>query len=378
MSRTLTNEEFLQRIKDKNIPYKPLENYKGYKVKIKWLCCNNSKHIFESSPLNILNGRGCPYCTHKKVFVGETDMWTTNPEMASMLENAEDGYKYTSNSTQKLYWKCPDCGNVLFKSPNTVFRQGLLCGACSDGVSYSEKYIMSFLKQLNVKYIYDSAIDWSENKRYDFYIPSLCLIIESHGIQHYEESFINFNKNKKNNRSLIEEIENDKYKKQLALNNNIKYYIELDCRKSNGEYIKKSIITSLLSKIFDLSNINWNQCELDSTKSLVFQVADAWNNEIYDTQVLSEIFNLDRSTIRDYLIKGTSIGLCIYDTNLSIQEGIKKSAEKKWKSVRCVETGKIYSPIKSVEIDGYFSKHVSSVCRGKRETTGGYHWEYVN
>ena len=373
----LTNEEFLQRLKDKNVPYIPLEEYKGYDKKIKWLCYKNKKHIFESSPSCILNGCGCPFCAHQKVFVGETDMWTTNPEMASMLLNSDDGYKYMANSIINLHWKCPDCGNILFKSPNTVFRQGLLCGLCGDGVSYPEKYVMHFLRQLDVKYMHDTTTSWSNGRRYDFYVESQNLIIETHGLQHYEERFNNFDNKRKNRRSLAEEIENDKYKKQLALSNGIEYYIELDCRESNGKFIKNSIYNSPLFEIFDLSNIDWKQCELSSTKSLIFQVTNAWNDGIYDIQRLSKMFGLDRSTIRDYLKKGTDIGLCIYDINFSIQEGVKKSATKKWKSVRCIETGKIYTPIKSAEMDGYCAKHISAVCRGDRETTGGCHWEYV-
>lgn len=376
--KRLTNDEFLKKLIDKNIKYVPLEEYKGYGVKIKWMCFKNTKHIFEATPLNIIDGRGCPYCSHHRVFVGETDMWSTNPKMASMLKNIEDGYKYTENSTQKLYWKCPDCGNILFKSPNTVFRQGLSCHVCGDGISYSEKYMISILNQLNIEYLHDVATNWSNGRRYDFYIDSLNLIIETHGLQHYEDSFNNFKQSKKNNRSLLEEIENDKYKKQMAINNGIKNYIQLDCRVSNSEYIKKSILDSYLSEIFDLSYIDWHKCEADSVKSLVFEVAQCWNNGVYDIQKLSEIFGLYKGTVRDYLRRADDIGLCVYDKKLVKQEGVKKSSLAKWKTVRCIETGKVYSPIKSVELDGFSSKHISSACKGMRETVGGYHWEYAD
>ena len=375
--KKLTNDEFLKRLKNKNIKYIPLEEYQGYEVKIKWACLKNTKHIFEATPLNVFGGRGCPYCSHHKVFVGETDMWTTNPKMASMLKDPEDGYKYTENSTHRLYWKCLDCGNILFKSPNTIFRQGLSCDVCSDGISYAERYMISILNQLNIKYLHDVATNWSNGKRYDFYIESLNLIVETHGLQHYEDSF-NFKNPKKNNRSLLEEIENDEYKKQIAINNGINDYIQLDCRVSNGEYIKKSILDSSLSDVFDLSNIDWYKCDVDSVKSLVCEIAQCWNNGIYDIQKLSEMFGLHKGTVRDYLKRANDVGLCDYNKNLTKQEGVKKSSLAKWKTVRCIETGKIYSPIKSVELDGFSSKHISSACKGERETVGGYHWEYVS
>ena len=49
--------------------------------------------------------------------------------------------------------------------------------------------------------------EWSENKRYDVYIPYLNCIVENHGEQHYNNSFKSLN-----GRTLEEEQKNDKYK----------------------------------------------------------------------------------------------------------------------------------------------------------------------
>ena len=51
-----TNEEFLQELKDKNIIYIPLEEYKKYSKKIAWKCpkCEN---IFYATPSNIFQSR---------------------------------------------------------------------------------------------------------------------------------------------------------------------------------------------------------------------------------------------------------------------------------------------------------------------------------
>lgn len=85
---------------------------------------------------------------------------------------------------------------------------------------------------LNVTYIRDTTIPWSGDKRYDFYIEDMSLIIETHGVQYYlpEKAF-----NKDNAR---DEAVNDEYKKKLALDNGIKNYVELDCRNSDFNYIK--------------------------------------------------------------------------------------------------------------------------------------------
>ena len=46
MSRKLTNEEFLQKLKDSDIKYIPLEEYNGTDTKIKWMCYKDKFHIF--------------------------------------------------------------------------------------------------------------------------------------------------------------------------------------------------------------------------------------------------------------------------------------------------------------------------------------------
>ena len=83
---------------------------------------------------------------------------------------------------------------------------------CGDKVSYDEKFLSSILSQLKVDFatqLSKSTFNWCDKYRYDFYIPSLNMIIETHGIQHYEE-------NKNWTMSLEEEQENDKIKKELA------------------------------------------------------------------------------------------------------------------------------------------------------------------
>ena len=374
MGRKITNEEFLDKLKNINSLLMPLEKYKGSHIKIKFRCPKG--HIFNYEPHSILTKHtGCPICSNHQVLKGYNDMCTTNPSMARMLLNPDDGYKYTENSTRKLYWKCPNCGKISYKTPNIVFRQGLSCSFCSDGISYPERYIISLLNQLGIEFEHDISFGWSNGKRYDFYIKDFSLIIESHGLQHYEERFGYNNKHK---RLLSEEIYNDSYKEKLALENGIKHYVQLDCRESKSEYIKHSICDSKLSEIFLLSRINWEKCDIDSTKSIIYQIAAYWNDSIYDIQKLSKIFHLHYGTVRDYLKKATELGMCVYDKNLTKKEGINKSRLSKCKPVCCIETGKIYSSILEVELDGFSSKHISSVCNGKRKTAGGCHWQYVN
>ena len=64
-----------------------------------------------------------------------------------------------------------------------------------------------------------------------------------------------------------------------------------------------------------------------------------------------------------------------YVENFDIEKIKSKKPNYKKKPVRCIETGIVYeSATAAKEIGG---SKVSAVCRGERQTAGGYHWEFV-
>ena len=78
----------------------------------------------------------------------------------------------------------------------------------------------NFLIQLDIDFISEYSPDWIDLKRYDFYIPSHSMIIETDGLQHKKDVGGYFN---------YDEIKNnDKLKKELAKLNGIKYYINMN------------------------------------------------------------------------------------------------------------------------------------------------------
>lgn len=60
-------------------------------------------------------------------------------------------------------------------------------------------------------------------------------------------------------------------------------------------------------------------------------------------------------------------------------ESIKGDKNPKSKKVCCVETGEIFAYITlASEVKKVNIHNISSVCNGKRQTAGGFHWRYVN
>lgn len=142
-----------------------------------------------------------------------------------------------------------------------------------------------------------------KNYRYDFYIPSLNIIIETHGLQHYKNT-------KGSWKSLDEEKNNDNRKKELALSNGIEKYIIIDCRHSELEWLKNNIIKEL-KDIFILDNINW---EYSYDNCLNSKITQAWNlwNQGFGVKYISIELNVSMSSVRNYLKRGNNFKMCNY------------------------------------------------------------------
>lgn len=89
--------------------------------------------------------------------------------------------------------------------------------------------------------------------------------------------------------------------------------IRIDSSLSDKNYIKLNIYNSILSKIFDLSKIDWDLCDKQSKSSLLYDVCNDYKNGIHNTTTdLSIQYKLNMSTIQKYLRTGNELGLCVY------------------------------------------------------------------
>ena len=61
------------------------------------------------------------------------------------------------------------------------------------------------------------------------------------------------------------------------------------------------------------------------------------------------------------------------------EETLKKRSDAQQKAVLCVETGVVYKSIREAAQMAYLNGDcICGVCKGKRKTAGGYHWEYAH
>lgn len=318
-------------------------------------CTCTYKHHFKTKAFNLIyNKNGCPVCSGLKVNIGVNDMWTTNPQLASLLANPEDGYKYTQCSDKKVWWKCPCCGEFLFKNISNVNKKGLSCNKCSDGISFPNRFMYNILTTLEVLFESEYIIDGA-NYRYDFYIPKYNLIIEMQGRQHYD----GWNSKRKTK----EEIQqNDIDKRNYALKNGITQYLEIDCREANKNYIKKSILNSELVDYFDFKEFDWDKCCIDSVKSFVGVSANYYNDGLTSTQI-AEKLGFATCTIIRWLKIATELNLC----NWIPSNGFLNEE----KPVILMNTGKIYNSISMASREiGQCVQNIYEACCGKRNYCG--------
>ena len=155
------------------------------------------------------------------------------------------------------------------------------------------------LKQLNINFKREKIFDWATNKRYDFYIESLDTIIEVHGRQHYDRTFAAFGA-----KTLQEEQSNDLEKEELALKNGVSNYIVIDARHSDSSFMINSILNNeLTNSIFDLSNVNWEECEKFARKNIALEVCKyKKENPNMNPMQISKVFNINHVAFHELLL----------------------------------------------------------------------------
>ena len=258
---------------------------------------------------NLLSGKGCSCCSGKIVVKGINDIATIEPKLVKYFTNIKEAYIYTYSSNKKVICRCPNCGFEKKIIINDLHRQGFSCPQCSDSVSYPNRFMFNILRQLNIDFETEYSPEWINPKRYDFYIPSMKLIIEMDGAWHKID-------NNLSGQTAKQSKEIDNYKDKLAEQHGLKV-IRIDCDYKTANkfnYIKTKILNSKLNEIFDFNNIDWDNILVKLNDSIVREICLYWeNNNGLTIKDLSNIFNISTVTISKYLRLGTKLKWCNYD-----------------------------------------------------------------
>lgn len=298
------------------------------------------------------------------LFTTKDNLWETHPEVAELLITSEDGYKYSKGSNFKTKWKCPDCDHINQSQINRLVNN-TKCNKCSDKLSLGEKIVYHLLDYKDIHFKHEVSFKWSQKKRYDFYIPSFNMIIEVHGIQHYEQT------NRRGARTLQEEQENDELKKRIALENGIVNYITIDARKSDSEWIINNLLNSSLVNCLEVNSLDFTLFEFKPNLITL----KAWNlwSEGCGIMSISEQLKISKKATRGYLTLGKSLGKSDYESK-NRYDRIKKSV------LKLDYTGEIIERFESgLDAKGGYSQKSLQVTRYPFDTIGrtdNYIWVY--
>lgn len=370
-NKTNTHNDYLVKLRERNIiEIIPIEKYIQANKKILHKC-QKCGYEWNVKPNNVLSGFGCPACYGNITILGKNDLWTTNPDVAKLLLDCNDGYKYSQYSSKKVNWKCPECNSIVRqRSISNITQQGLRCDRCSDGISVPNKFISNIMDSLHIDFETEKSFKWANGKRYDIYISKLECIIEINGLQHTGCGFENLG-----GRTLKEEQENDKLKEKLAKENGIQHYITIDAKKSELEYIKNNILNSKLVDLISLSNIDWTYCYKLTQCSKVITAINLWNQG-HRTPYIRDYLHISDTTVCLYLHRGNDMKLCRYD-----------GFYERYNKVVCLTTGFVFDSIKEAGTCYNIKSvsHIGSCCRGERNYCGKHpttnkklQWQYYD
>lgn len=293
-----------------------------------WIC-PQCKYNYLATPAARATGTNCPVCANKICVTGindivtqyqkETDVNRKN-KLKSLIDHfpnkEKDAALYTPSMTKKTIFQCLDCGHLQDRRIYNVFDKGFSCELCSDGISYPNKFAYALIEQLPVTNIKRewSEPDWLQiNKRkcqYDLYFiykNNEYVVEMDGGVGH---GFYQYGTTEKDVEGKQRDIEKDRRAKEHNIT-----VVRIDCYYTDilnrAEYIKKNIVNSLLNDIFDLSSINWSDCDAYAQSNLIREICKYKTlNPNVSVKDLSKMFNVAISTTYKYLRKGAELGWC--------------------------------------------------------------------
>lgn len=358
----------------------------------KYIFCNECLNNYDKEENSIVR-LNYPI-SRLKVIQGKNDLYSTYPNLMNLIINKDLAKTYSYGTHHLFLYKCPICGDEKYEEGKYISKYK--CDKCpKDALSYPNKFIRAFMKQLNVNNLeFEFNPSWIKPYRYDCYfeLNEKKFIIEMDGgIGHGK---LKFNSKEKD----TEGLKRDKYKDKLAKEHNIEV-IRINCNKSDVNFIKENILKSRLSEIFDLNIIDWNNCNIWALNNILIKVCEYYKNAQGDnksTVNISKIFNLDITTVQKYLRIGTKYNLCFYDKKLANEmrnkNAIKAIKDQSYKikiltknnemigifeMKNAIAWVKEHSNTKTS--DFYIGEGIRRVCRKEkmRKCYLGYKYEYI-
>lgn len=109
----------------------------------------------------------------------------------------------------------------------------------------------------------------------------------------------------------------------------------------------------------------------DGRKYLDYDLIVATYNKVKNQNEVARILNIDQATVRRVVHQANIKVLSQEEARTQLAKKVAKIDPKTNKIIQ------VYSSIQEAERENGNTKHISSVCKGKRKTCAGYKWRYI-
>ncbi len=375
----------------------------GSDTKIWWNClkCHNKwfRRVGDRS-----SGRGCPECakkqrikTYKRTKANNNNLAEVRPDLVLEWHPTKNGtlrpQDLAVNSTDKVWWKCLNCGNEWISNVNNRNR-GSGCPECVKGkqTSFPEQTLFFYIKEA---YPDAKSRYYLEGLEFDIFISSINTAIEYDGVFWHSKD---------------KAIKNEKIKDDYCEKNGIRLIRVRDVSLGNTDYAecifcKDGNNRSLVDAISELMRILHQKVDVDINRDLI-EIINQYQKEKRENSLLYRFPDIAKEwhPTKNGNLKPENIPagytkriwwkcrVCGEEwqasPNSRIDIGRGKHHEcphcsmlkiKKGNLIRVknVDTGIIYDSLTDASnATGISISKISACCKGKRKTTGGFHWEY--
>ena len=246
----------------RNAPLTPNLISYGSTKKVWWIC--NKGHEFQATVNNRSSGYGCPYCSGRKPYKGETDLVTTNPRLAAEWHPTKNyplcPEDVSAGSKKKVWWKC----NMGHEWLAVIYSRsdGNDCPVCSkrNHSSFPEQAIYFYTKKVFPDAVNGFTELFSNKMELDIFIPSIKVGIEYDGIAWHNSATTSKREKKKYELCQANDIRLIRIKENVKGgddNQQFSDYIIHICKDPSYKEIDSAII-QLLQMIAPKINININ------------------------------------------------------------------------------------------------------------------------
>lgn len=112
----------------------------GTNRRVDWKCAEG--HRWNASVVNRTHGQGCPFCSNRRVILGETDLQTVYPVLVSEWDFEKNGgllpTDLTFSTRKKVWWKCAK--GHSWRAEVYLRHKG---GGCPKCVAKTDKHIVT-------------------------------------------------------------------------------------------------------------------------------------------------------------------------------------------------------------------------------------------